>query len=958
MAGLADFVDEPTEELHLMQIEYREHFGEPVIHTWCRTEDGERRHVEIEGHRPSFYIHEDAFDKRLRNHDWVEDIEHGFESIHGDPLVRVYTRLPKHVGGGRDIDKGLREYFDRTWEGDVFFTSRFLIDTGIHTHFEVELDQTWSGQHMDGDYRVHVDDIEPIEDPSWRATPRAITADIEVLSPHGFPDAADAEHPVTGITAYDNYDEKYTLWLLRHEGWAYSDTEVANIAIENRPDPILVDGEEFNVSVEDVRVFEEESALLHNFNEYVGKREPDLLSGWNSSSTMNGDAFDYPYLVNRCQGLNVTNYRDNWSPMGQVWTTRRGRAQNLTMGGKGVAFFDLMEAYKKTKWSEPKGGWGLSNTSVRELGMDDGKLDLEDIDAAWKSDLAKFTEYNIRDVQAVVAIDAASGATSMYQDIRAIGGVQFENCHNAIDTLDVFIIRMAKQYGYALPTSEKPDRGWYYGAHNFEPILGLHENVVYPDLWSMYPNMVRNVNMSPETLIGTQEELEASEYTEEDCRWTYIDTRRTEVKKESDPRYEKVYFLKPSIKKGFMNEVIDDLMDMKDSYDGTPLYGPLKHNFINAVYGVFGDSDSYGRGYRLFDWRIAEGITLGGRKMIQDSSERFVDAVNELKDEYGYEGNKAYRIAGDTDSVMTSIPFVDVDYEEDFTIEFRQPDGSLVEVPAYYEDFDDIVFIAQEAADRVNEWYEQWTAETFNVEDGDHYCEIEIESFAPRAFVPEGVTKKKAKKRYAEIIAWDEGEWQHPPEFSVTGIDIVRSDRAPVTRDVLEDVLDTILRVDDRDDARRAVYDRIEEEVEAIRNGEREREWFARPKGMTRHPSTYGTPSKKASATYRGARYANENFDWEHLTAGDKPALLYIDKVRGNWPTNYSTDWEVAGAGEPVDAVSGNEPNDIPDEFVVDMDKQLEKVLEDPLTPILAPMRWSYDEALSDTEQGSLSSFM
>jgi len=156
--------------------------------------------------------------------------------------------------------------------------------------------------------------------------------------------------------------------------------------------------------------------------------------------------------------------------------------------------------------------------------------------------------------------------------------------------------------------------------------------------------MIRNCNMSPETIIGTAEDLDDSEYTEADCRWTYVDTRADNVKNPdgrtgaADPQYEKLYFLKPSVEEGFMTSVVDDLMGMKDYYDGTDLYDAVKR-IVNSVYGVYGDSDSYNKGYRLFDWRIAEGITLGGRKMIQDSSDRFVDALNDIKDERGLSGN-------------------------------------------------------------------------------------------------------------------------------------------------------------------------------------------------------------------------------------------------------------------------------------------------------------------------------
>jgi len=1000
MTGLGDFVEEDdgggsnstTEELHVMQVEHGEHYGDPVVHLWCWTEDGKRRWVEVTGHRPSFYIREEAYTQRTKNHQWVSGAGAGFQSIHGDDLVKIETELPKHVNGKYD-QKGLSEYFDETWEADVFYESRFLIDTGIKTHFRVDRDDTWSSQSYDGDYRVDVGDIEAVEDPDWRAEPRTITTDIEVLSPDGFPEAADADQPVTAITAYDNYDEQYTVWALRHEDWEMSDREVRNAVMQNRPSTIELEDVSLPVNINEVRVFDSnsESDMLADYNDYVGERQPDLLGGWNSSATDNGDAFDYPYLLNRCKALNDTSFRQ-WSPIGELWTSRRGREQNLTISGKGVAFFDMMQSYKKTQWSESTGGWGLDNISKSELPLEAAKLEMDDLDNAWRDEPTQFLKYNIRDVQAVVGIDQSADVMDMFQNLRSLAGAQFENCHNNIDLLDVMILRYAKEMGVALPTNTKPDRGWYYGAHVFEPELGRHENVVYPDLWSMYPNMIRNCNMSPETIIGTKEDLEASEYTEDDCRWSYIDTRNTNVKNPddmtgaADPVYEKVYFIKPSIQTGFMTEVVDDLMGMKDAYDGTPLYAAIKR-VVNSVYGVYGDSDSYGKGYRLFDWRIAEGICLGGRKMIQDSSEKYVDALNDIKDERGFEGDYAYRVGGDTDSVMTSIPFMDVDTSEDAaTTTVDCVKKGEMEVPAHYDEYKDIVDVATEAASRVNDWYTEWTAETFNLtpvgftpddigsdeydaaDEVHHFCELEIESYGPRCFIPEGVTKKKAKKRYAEIIAWEEGEWFDPPEFSVTGIDIVRSDRAKATRDILEQVLQSILREDDPIVARTEVYDIINDVVYDIKAKERPLSYIARPKGMSKDPSKYGSPTHTPLPTYRGAKYATEHFDHERLTAGSKPELLYIKEGKtGDYPSTYSRSLDTKEAGAPVDAVAVQEPDKLPQDFTVDTSKMIEKVLEDPLTPILSPMGWTFENALdsdtyhemhTDKDQNALSNFM
>jgi DNA polymerase elongation subunit (family B) len=282
---------------------------------------------------------------------------------------------------------------------------------------------------------------------------------------------------------------------------------------------------------------------------------------------------------------------------------------------------------------------------------------------------------------------------------------------------------------------------------------------------------------------------------------------------------------------------------------------------------------------------------------------------------------------------MTAIPFMDA--------------ASRAEQQA-------IVDLAQDACNRVNESYNSFAAETFNA-DGE-YIELEIESYAPWLFVPKGVTKEKAKKRYAEIISWDEGDWYDPPQFSVTGIDVVRSDRAAVTRSVLEDVITTILREDDKETARDEVYDTIKSKVDAIENGEVPNSEIARPKGMSMTPSEYGSPENTPLPTYRGAKYANQHFEWERLGEGSKPQLLYIERVRGEYPSTYTA--ETKEDGRQVDAIACEEPDAVPDCFTIDHSKMVEKTLTDPLTPILEAMNWSFEEAMADTKQTGMETFM
>ena len=972
LASLMDDTDDgdvaPSfESLHIFNIEHTTYNGKLKTHLFGRLQDGSPRHIQVVGHKPSFLISEDDFSRRIKNHHLVTRVERGYESINGTPLIRLYTDVPTHVTGD-DETKGLREYFETTWEADVRYETRFLIDTGIQTHVRYNTADGYTNPQMGADYQFDVSDIQPVTDPNWKATPRVLTADIEVQSPDGFPEAADADYPVTAIAAHDNHTEQLTVFLLCDEQYHdVTDSDVESLVVQNRPNRITLDEETVTNTIESVNVYRDESLLLAGFNEYVANRRFDILTGWNSSATDNGDAFDYPYLINRCQTLNTYTY-DTWSPLQQIWTTRRGREQNLTVGGKGVTFLDGMTTYQKTLWSEPDGGMGLANISSIELPSEATKLSLEDevpdgiaetpIDWAWKHDLGLFSKYVIRDTQATVGVDRSADALALYQNLRRLTGATFGECDNNIDLLDHYILRFAYNEGISLPTNTVPERNWFYGGYVFEPEYGRHENTLYPDVWSEYPNAFRTCNLSPETIIGTKDDLDASQYTEADCRWSYIDTRRDEVKQASDPDPEKCYYLKPSVKVGFMNKVVDHVMGLKDEYDGTELYGPVKQ-VVNSVWGVYGDADSYGKGYRLFDWRVAESITLYGRTVITNTAEKFIEEVNSIKSERNCTGQNAYVVGGDTDSVMTALPFCDA--------------TSL-------DDQQQAVDIAQEACYRVNEWYSDLAADKFNCEpeaaaeygrtlhDSQvaHYIELEIESYGPTLYIPEPKSANAAgKKRYAQVISWDEGEWliDEPVvdgylqgSLSYTGIDVVRSDKAAVTKDIMKRVLEPILRSPTETDARETVYNEIDTTVTAIQNGETPLSYIARPKGMSKPPVEYGSPSNTPLPTYRGAKYANQHFEWENMEAGSKPQLLYISNVRGDWPRTYTAD--TREGGRQVDAVAVTDVTKLPDDFVVDTEKMIEKTITDALQPILSPFGWSVAEAVAETTQGSLQQYM
>jgi DNA polymerase I len=892
----------------------------PVTHLFVRDPEGQRWQVDVTGHRPSFFVTREACDSGVRNHYAVTGVEHGYEAIDGTPLTRVYTRIPADVPEVRDL-------FDATWEADVLYDTRFLIDTGIYTGVEFPAPDSESDS---GDETAvvscDVSEIEPCDPPD--VSQRVTTLDIEVDPPDdgSFPTVDSADQPVTAVTCHDSYRDAYATFVLSPPRDEHSGVTTEEIRAAT------------DVSLSHVGVYDAERELLHDVHRWIRQHEPDVLTGWNSNG------FDLPYLVNRSDNLNVTLYK-SWSPLEQVWTNRYNDA-----GVMGVSCFDMLDGYRKTQIHSLK-EYTLDYVAQRETGF--GKDDVDPDTDAWVNDTAAFVAYNIRDVQAVVEVEQSVSVFDMFANLRDVTGALLGDCHNNIDMLDVLMLRRASNQQIRLPTSTQPDEDWYYGAKVFDSVAGRHDHVVYPDLSSLYPNMMLTCNVSTETLIGTADDLRESEYDEDDCVYSYIDTRpikyvdagepyenatggkyKAVVKKRSggseetvwadDPQYEKCYFVSPDIERGFVSGVVDDLLEMKEQYRGTAKYAAVKR-VVNSVYGVLGDSNSYGRGFRLFDWRLGEAITMGGRRVITHTKDAFLDALDGRDDVAD-----AYLVGGDTDSVMTSI------------------------TPASSGDNDDdnhpqrVVELAEWAIGQTEASYDSFAETAFGVPDGNHTFAVDLESYARRLFIPADPSGSGTKKRYVSWLWWDEDDgWYGPDErpLNVKGFEAVRSDVADVTVDTQMECLRAICEEDDISDARTRVYSAISGSYWDVIEGSTPLELMGISGGLSQAPEEYGSPSRRPQPMYRGAKYADLFLPFEEISEGSKPMLFYVLSTPDDYPDVYKSG--TAEDGDVVDAIAVENPGRLRDAgFEIDHETMAEKIIEDPLKPIFRTFGWSYTDAV------------
>jgi DNA polymerase I len=136
--------------------------------------------------------------------------------------------------------------------------------------------------------------------------------------------------------------------------------------------------------------------------------------------------------------------------------------------------------------------------------------------------------------------------------------------------------------------------------------------------------------------------------------------------------------------------------------------------WVGNCWGVLGDGDSYGTGFRLFDWRMGESVTLAGQKIITWTADEVVDKLHEM----GYDD--AELVIGDTDGIGISIPSCE----------------SAAEAER----------IGYDVEKHINDRYEDVMPEMFNAP---NEMTIEAESYAERLFT---IGKKK---RYTQLIRWE-----------------------------------------------------------------------------------------------------------------------------------------------------------------------------------------------------------
>ena len=319
---------------------------------------------------------------------------------------------------------------------------------------------------------------------------KVLYLDIEVEKGDRYSSVADAFNTVTAITYYATGDKFYTCLLLDTE----RDSGEYETSIRIKDDKLVT---------AKIQTYKNEHQLLKAFIMQYQKVGHNIITGWNV------EFFDMPYLYNRIVKVLGYDLVNLLSPDAKIVKKRfTGIGEVIHMAG--VTTLDYLNLYKKFTYTE-QANYRLNTIANFELGR--GKVDYEgDLDHLYKTDIVKFAEYNIVDVELVVALEA-----KMELIMTALGLCHKGHCaHSDIQFTSAYLDGAALTYcrrnGVVASANKSQRDEPAQGAFVKKPNPGLYKWVYDLDLTSLYPMNMITLNISPETKYAKIEDWDEEEY--------------------------------------------------------------------------------------------------------------------------------------------------------------------------------------------------------------------------------------------------------------------------------------------------------------------------------------------------------------------------------------------------------------------------------------------------------------
>jgi DNA polymerase elongation subunit (family B) len=728
--------------------------------------------------------------------------------------------------------------------------------------------------------------------------------DIEVGSENGFPDPYHANEPITAI-AWKNLNGHMYVWGC---------------------------GDFVNSTPESVTYFKckDEWTLCSTFLNAWAMNTPDVVTGWNT------EFFDIPYLVNRFKKILGEDYVKKLSPWGLVSERKVFvmNKQQIVYDLVGVGHLDYLELYK---WYSPNGksqeSYKLDSIANFELG--EKKLSYDEYDSLhqlYKLNFQKFIEYNIKDVELIIrledklkllelALTLAYDTKCNYTDVFAQTRMWDSLTYNHLLNKNVIVP----------PRIIQEKDAAFEGAYVKEPQVGKHDWVASFDLDSLYPHLMMQFNISPETLIEPEQYTHAMRnllsqgITVDKLLSKSLDTSnlenvtltpngqffRTDFQGFLPKMMEEMYEDRKKFKK-LMLQAKQDYENEKDESKKYEIEKRIarfnnlqlaKKVSLNSAYGALGSQY-----FRFYDLRMALAVTLAGQLSIRWIEKKLNQYMNGL-----LKTDSDYVIASDTDSIYLRLnELVQKVYGD------KMPAQKVIE------------FMDRVCQQKIQPFIDKSYAELADY----------VHAYAQKMRMKREALADKgiwtAKKRYIMNVYNNEGVQYNEPQMKVMGLEMIKSSTPAPVREKMKDALQIMMKGEEKD-----IHTFIDNFRNEFKSLPPEEVSFPRGvNGLSEYSNKTTIYSKGTPIHVKGALLYNNFLEENGLTkkypliqGGDKIKFAYLKK-----PNPFK---------DSVISFPGRLPIEFNLNSYIDYELQFEKTFLDPIKVVLDCMNWTTEKTVS-----------
>ena len=718
---------------------------------------------------------------------------------------------------------------------------------------------------------------------------KLVTIDIETKSENGFPDVESASEEVLLITIQDYTTKEIITWGTR--------------PFNNTHDNV------------DYRQCNDEHHLLSSFIQWWIENTPDVVTGWNC------EFFDIPYIagrLNRVLGAKLMKRLSPWGLVTQNEVVKMGR-KNFVVDIGGVSVLDYMRLYRWSPGTPNQESFRLDYIAQQELGQK--KLDHSEFDTFkdfYTKGWQKFIEYNIVDVELVDRLEGKMKLIELALTMAYEAKVNYIDVFYQVRMWDNIIYNYLKKRNIVIPPKNRSTKNEKYaGAYVKEPKAGSYDWVVSFDLNSLYPHLIMQYNISPETIRETRHPSASVErILNQECKF---DGDYAVCANGAQYRKDVRGFLPELMDKMYGDRVVfkKKMLQAKQEYEKNPSDALTKeiarcNNIqmakkisLNSAYGAIGNQ--YFRYYKLAN---AEAITLSGQVSIRWIENKMNAKMNKiLKTE-----EVDYVIASDTDSIYLNLgPLVEAVYKgREKTNEVVV--GFLNKVcENEFEPFIESSY--QELADYVGAYDQKMFMKRENIADRGIWT---------------------AKKRYI-LNVWDsEGVRYEEPKLKMMGIEAVKSSTPAPCRTMIKDALKLMMNGTEDD-----VIDFIETSRKQFKKLPPEDIAFPRSASDVEKYKAHATIYAKGTPIHiRGALLFNHyvkkhglDNKYSLIQNGEKVKFCYLKKPNV--------------IHENIISFIQDFPYEIGLDRYIDYDLQFDKAFLEPLKAILDAIGWKVEKTVN-----------